>query len=353
MKAKLNKNLTFDCEYINDVLRQKLGMSHVMAEFNCTANDVEKRIKKIFEIEPIRKIAALHVNDKMTKEKDAILKDVSKASRKGLTPGINIEAVTDNVSLPSSSTKLSYIIPPLPEETKEAESKEIALEEIDDLLSSLSDSFLDSASKATEQLRAEEAVGSLRLKEVDSSASRNELKRLNKKIEDAEKVVSSARSDLMSAEVNETTAREKLERAKESLRKAELNAKAAVHDLELARSTLEREKSSLEDLRKKRDSVQKELDNMALPTFKIVPFEDHIVLNAYNYDIIKGERLDLSIKWSRKIGEKFVGLTDSEFMTMGRLFGMLTGLHGKYNLEIDPSLIRVNEVYQAFKHCFK
>ena len=98
--------------------------------------------------------------------------------------------------------------------------------------------------------------------------------------------------------------------------------------------------------------MQREIDNIELPTFSIVPSGDCIVLKAVNYDVRKIDTLDAALKWSRRIGDRFTGLSDSDFIVMGRLFGILSKLKGKFRLSIDPSCTNALAIFDEFKTCF-
>ena len=351
MRARINKKPDFTREYIDELIAKGGCFSDIVSEFRTTPERVAKRIELLFEHEFMAKIAELQANDHIKNHpSDDAATIAKKIAKKAVASGVDFELPepkfgTADSSAVSSSIDANVLLSS-PESSDAMDSSDK-----DDFFDFLENNLAEGLEYALRQLEADDAVGET-LEEVDTTASRAALKRLEATIKDAEKQVSEAQSKLTAAEVKKTEAEERVERAKEKLRRATLDSHHAAMSLDSAKSTLASEKDKLEKLKKQRDEMQREIDSIELPTFSIVPSGDCIVLKAVNYDTRKMETLEAALKWSRRIGEKFTGLTDSEFAVMGRLFGILSKLKGKFKLDIDPACTNAIAVYKEFEACF-
>lgn len=352
MKARINKTLDFTREYIDQMIANGGGFSDIVAELKTAPQYVEKRIEQLFEHESKTKLAELYANDQVKAHKDEAVSKLRKKVKKSRLP-IDLAEIDERVEelAPKSVSRMSTI--DLDIKTQLDSQPDASSEEQSDFLDFMADNFYEGLEYALGQLEADEAVGE-KYEEADTSASRAALKKLDIAINAAEKSVSEAQSKLNAAEVARTEAEERVERATEKLRRAKQDAGHAASALDAAKSRLHNDKSKLEDLRKERARMQQEIDSIELPTFSIVPSGEYIVLKAINYDTRKMDNLEAALKWSRRIGEKFssLGLSDSEFAVLGRLFGILSKLKGKFKLNIDPSCTNAITVYEEFKTCF-
>lgn len=339
MKARINKKPDFDREYVEAVIASGGGFSDIVTEYRTSPDCIEKRIDALFDGDAKSKMAALYAND-LTKNggTNSVEKFRKKVAKSGLEEFI--PDFDDAVGAMRAQKALA-----VPQKIEESSDEE------DAAIESFASTLEEGLEYALKQLEADEAAGE-KYEEVDTSASRAALKRLDVEISSAEKSVSEAQSKLTEAEVKRTEAEERVERATEKLRRAKQDAIHANSALDSAKSRLKSDKAKLEDLKKQREAMQKEIDSVELPTFSIVPSGDCIVLKALNYDVRKMDTLEAALKWSRRIGEKFTGLTDSDFIVMGRLFGILSKLKGKFKLDIDPDCTNAVAIYDEFKTCF-
>lgn len=348
MKARINQKPDFDREYVEELIANGGCLSDIVSEFRTTPDRVEKRIEMLFGNDYANKIVILRTNDQIKNHPFENASSIAeKIKKKAISSGVNIEfpETDDGIFKPNLSIYDTMSLLDLPESSDEMDSSDEA-----DFFEFFKDNLAKSLEYALKQLDADDAVGVTL--EVNTTASRAALKRLEVAIKDAEKTVSYVQMQLNAAEVKKTEAEDRVERTEEKLRRARQDLHQAVMDCDSAKSTLVREKDKLEELRKQRDEMQREIDSIELPTFSIVPSGDCIVLKTANYDPENVDTLEAAIKWSRRIGERFTGLTDSEFAVMGRLFGILSKLKGKFKLSIHPSCTNAICVYEEFKDCF-
>ncbi len=344
MKARINKNLTFDAEFIENALSKGLGMSDLVMELKTTPNYIEKRIVLLYDADSGTKLGELYENDELKRQqaKHQQTKDAKKAPVSAPLAEEPHRSKAKGLSLNTIEMEL-----PTPSNELDGGGKDL----VDEFVDFMANNLESGLRYALEQLEADEAVGEGYCK-ADTSVSRAALKKLETEIKAAEKALGDSQHCFSAAQVAKTEAEDRLVRAEEKLRRVRNEATHAAIELESATEKLHSEKHRLECLRKKRDQMQKEIENTELPSFSIVPHGNCIVLLAVNYDTRNPEVLESALKWSRRIGERFADLTDSQYAVLGRLFGILSKLKGKYRLEIDPTLTSTLEVFDAFKGYF-
>ncbi len=350
MRVNIQKKLEFDVEFVEQAIESERSMQDICAELKTAPFYVEKRIHMLFEdIDAEARIEALYKKKgspaaaksaavESASAPQTPLTDIPKPSGKGRIEVVHI------VSKDSPELFVAGCV----EKTKRAPAEE----EPEDFLDFLAKHIGEGVQYALGQLEADEAAGE-RYETVDTGASRAELKKLEAEINALSKKVGDAQSRVTEKQVAKTRAEERVERATEKLRRAKMDVGQAASDLDGAQYDLKRYSEELESLRKKRAEMQREIDTRELPTFSVVPSGEYVVLKALNYDA-RSFDLEAALKWSRRIGEKFSGLTDSEFSVMGRLFGILSKMKGKgkFKVTIDPSLTKVVAVWKQFENCF-
>lgn len=344
MKARITKDLSFDSKFIDDAIASERGMSELANELKTAPVFIEKRINVLFEVDASSRIDALYEIDrtkKETKRKNAASKSKPSAA-----------SAVKHTPLSSFKSDSSMLYSTVDFEVPDHDESEGEPDSTLDFVEFLRENLGSGLEYALKQMEADEAVGEAYC-EADSSASHAALKKLNIEINTASKEVSDAQAKFSAAQIEKTQLDERVERAAEKLRRAKLDASHAASELDWAESHLKSSKAKLEELRKQKARMEKEIESIELPSFSIVPSGDCIVLKAVNYDTRSKDLLGPALKWSRRIGEKFADLTDSEFAVLGRLFGILSKLHGKYRIEFDPSLTRAIAVYNEFKACFE
>lgn len=350
MRVNIQKKLEFDVEFIEQAIESGRSMQDICAELKTAPMYVEKRIRALFDdIDAESKIEALYKKaDRSSAANTAAKKSVSGKPQANI-PSPSGKANIEVVQVTAQKGPELFVADCVTGTKRSAQEEE---EPTPDFLDYLAKHVCDGVEYALGQLAADEAVGE-RYEAVDTSASRAELKRLDTEIGSLSKKVSEAQSKVTEKQVAKTTAEERVERATEKLRRAKIDAAQAISDLEGAERELKRYSGDLEAMRRKRDAMERDINNRELPTFSIVPSGDYIVLKAVNYDA-RSFDLDSALKWSRRIAEKFHDLTDSEFSVMGRLFGILSKMKGKgrFKVTIDPRLTKVLEVWAQFENCF-
>lgn len=344
MKARITKDLTFDASFIDNAIASERGMSELANELKTAPAFIEKRINELFEVDASSRIDALYDIDRAKKE----IRRKNTASKS--KPSVASAAKHAPLSSFKSDSPMLYSTVDF--EVPDHDESEDEPDDTLDFLEFLRENLGSGLEYALKQMEADEAVGEAYC-EADSSASHAALKKLNIEINAVSKEVSDAQAKFSAAQIEKTQLDERVERAAEKLRRAKLDATSAAFELEHAESHFKSSKAKLEELRKQKARMEKEIESIELPSFSIVPSGDCIVLKAVNYDTRSKDLLGPALKWSRRIGEKFADLSDSEFAVLGRLFGILSKLHGKYRIEFDPSLTRAIAVYNEFRACFE
>lgn len=339
MKANINKKPDFGKEFVESAIVLNRTMDDICKELKTTSYYVEKRIFVLYdEFEAGAKIDALYGDDSYkTHEQKQRLTPTDKEKIPEIAALLQSERPVDIIR----SVSGSILDDPFYED-------EVDDDLIPDFIDFLSQHIAEGVEYALGQLEADEAVGE-RFEAADTTASKADIKRLDAEINAMAKKVSDAQNKLNEKAVAKTAADERVERTTEKLRRAKNDAARAAFDLESAKDNLRDYTDELETMRKKRDEMQRDIDNRELPSFYLVPSGDYVVLKGVNYDT-RCFNLDAALKWSRRIGEKFSGLSDSEFSVMGRLFGILSEMRGKdrFKIEIDPSLDKIQEIWDEF-----
>lgn len=338
MKANVNKKPDFDKEFVESAIVLNRTMDDICKELKTTSYYVEKRIFVLYdEFEAGAKIDALYGDD-----------SYKTLEQKQQSTSFDMGKIPEIAALLQSERPVDIIrsVSGIPDDPFYED--EVDEDLIPDFIDFLSQHIAEGVEYALGQLEADEAVGE-RFEAADTTASKANIKRLDAEINAMAKKVSDAQNKLNEKTVAKTAADERVERTTEKLRRAKNDAARAAFDLESAKDNLRDYTDELETMRKKRDEMQKDIDSRELPSFYLVPSGDYVVLKGVNYDT-RCFNLDAALKWSRRIGEKFSGLSDSEFSVMGRLFGILSEMRGKdrFKIEIDPSLDKIQEIWDEF-----
>ena len=341
MKANVNKKPDFDKDFVESAIVLNRTMDDICKELKTTSYYVEKRIFVLYdEFEAGVKIDALYGDDSYkTHEQQQQSTSIGIGKSPEIAALLQSERPVDIIRSGSILDDSFY-------------EDEVDEDLIPDFIDFLSQHIAEGVEYALGQLEADEAVGE-RFEAADTTASKADIKRLDAEINAMAKKVSDAQNKLNEKTVAKTAADERVERTTEKLRRAKNDAARAAFDLESAKDNLRDYTDELETMRKRRDGMQKDIDSRELPSFYLVPSGDYVVLKGVNYDA-RCFNLDAALKWSRRIGEKFSGLSDSEFSVMGRLFGILSEMRGKdrFKIEIDPSLDKIQEIWDEFKPYF-